>query len=144
MVTTKFSKWTLLFSTAMKGHWAGATGLAHGFNGKDVQFWHTGCFLKKCLDQRIFIRAGVFTATIILWRHNDSWPILTISNSSIFIMIAQGEVSSANIYASPLNKYQTSNEVGLGIIVSEGFPSPFYNFNSEKPEHFWKFGKHGT
>jgi outer membrane protein insertion porin family len=98
------------------------------FNGKMYNFG-TRMFSEKILDQRIFIRAGG------LYSYNNTLETqrqLANLDNFKFINIyydSTGGSFTANIYASPLNKYQTSNEVGLGIIVSEGFPSPFYNFN---------------
>jgi outer membrane protein insertion porin family len=98
------------------------------FNGKVYNFG-TRRFSEKMLDQRIFIRSGSlysYNSTLETQRqlaNLDNFKFINIYYDST------GGNFIANIYASPLNKYQTTNEVGLGIIVSEGFPSPFYNFN---------------
>ncbi|MFP4340989.1 MAG: BamA/TamA family outer membrane protein [Cyclobacteriaceae bacterium] len=82
-------------------------------------------YYKKILDRRIFI-------------HPDSLYSLEetqqtqrqLANLDVFKFIninydTTGNTFQARIYASPLKKYQTSNEVGLN--VSQGLPGPFVN-----------------
>lgn len=98
------------------------------FNGKSYEFGKRK-FSEKILDQRIFIVPGElysYEGTLETQRqlaNLDNFKFINIYYDST------GGEFIANIHASPLNKYQTTNEIGLGIIVSEGFPSPFYNFN---------------
>ena len=82
-------------------------------------------YYKKILDRRIFIRTDSLYSreeTLLTQRQ------LSNLNTFKFINInydTTGGQFIANIYASPLKKYQTSNEIGLN--VSQGFPGPFVN-----------------
>ncbi len=98
------------------------------FNNKTYKFSNRR-FSEKILDQRIFIDADKnysYENTLETQRqlaNLDNFKFINIYYDST------GNNFIANIYASPLNKFETTNEVGLGIIVSEGFPSPFYSFS---------------
>lgn len=86
-------------------------------------------FSEKILGQRIFISPDSlysYNATLETQRqlaNLDNFKFINIYYDSA------GGSFIANIHASPLKKFQTNNELGLGIIVSEGYPSPFYNFS---------------
>jgi outer membrane protein insertion porin family len=45
----------------------------------------------------------------------------------------------ANVFTSPLPKFQMTNEVGLN--VTEGFPGPFYNLSLDQQKYFWRIWK---
>lgn len=96
-------------------------GVAYGF--------HTRRFSEKILSQRIFIEPdSLYSQEKTIETQRQLANLDNFRSINIFYDSAGGNFT-ANIYASPLKKYQTSNEVGLGFVVSEGFPSPFYNFS---------------
>ena len=82
-------------------------------------------YYKKILNRRVFIRPDSL--------YSRKQSLLTqqqLSNLDIFRFIninydTTGGEFIARIYASPLKKYQMSNEAGLN--VSQGFPGPFIN-----------------
>ena len=82
-------------------------------------------YYKKILDRRIFIHPdSLYSREATLQTQRQ----LSNLNTFKFINInydTSGGQFIANIYASPLKKFQTSNEVGLN--VSQGFPGPFVN-----------------
>ena len=82
-------------------------------------------YYKKILDRRIFMYPDSLYS-----RNSTLETQRQLSNLNTFKFIninydTSGGKFIANIYASPLKKYQTSNEVGLN--VSQGFPGPFVN-----------------
>jgi outer membrane protein assembly factor BamA len=82
-------------------------------------------YYKKILDRRIFLYPDSLysrDATLATQRQ------LSNLNTFKFINInydTTGGKFIANIYASPLKKFQTANEIGLN--VSQGIPGPFVN-----------------
>ncbi|WPP53076.1 BamA/TamA family outer membrane protein [Catalinimonas niigatensis] len=87
--------------------------------------YHDYQYYTKILDRRIFIYPD---STYSLEESLQTQRQL--SNLDIFKFInvnydTTGNKFIARIYASPLKKYQTSNEVGLN--VSQGLPGPFIN-----------------
>lgn len=86
-------------------------------------------YSKKILDRRLFIYPeNVYS------RKNTIETQRQLSNLDMFKFInvyydTTGGQFTANIFTSPLKKFQTTNELGLGIILSQGFPGPFYNFS---------------
>ncbi|MGB3850471.1 MAG: BamA/TamA family outer membrane protein [Tunicatimonas sp.] len=82
-------------------------------------------YYKKILDRRIFLYPDSLysrDATLATQRQ------LSNLNTFKFINInydTTGGNFIANIYASPLKKFQTANEIGLN--VSQGIPGPFVN-----------------
>lgn len=82
-------------------------------------------YYKKILDRRIFIYPdSLYSLEETLQTQRQ------LSNLDVFKFIninydTTGNNFIARIYASPLKKYQTSNEVGLN--VSQGLPGPFIN-----------------
>ena len=94
------------------------------YNGVTYRYYNYQ-YYKKILDRRIFIYPDSLysrDATLLTQRQ------LSNLNTFKFINInydTAGGQFVANIYASPLKKYQTANEVGLN--VSQGYPGPFVN-----------------
>lgn len=82
-------------------------------------------YYKKILDRRIFIYPdSLYSLEETLQTQRQ------LSNLDVFKFIninydTTGSKFIARIFASPLKKYQTSNEVGLN--VSQGLPGPFIN-----------------
>ena len=84
-------------------------------------------FSKKILDSRLFLYPGQTYS-----RSNTFDTQRQLANLDMFRFVninydTTGGKMVANIFASPLKKFQTSNEIGVGINVTEGFPGPFYN-----------------
>lgn len=84
-------------------------------------------FSKKVLDSRLFLYPGQTYS-----RQNTFDTQRQLANLDMFRFVninydTTGGRMIANIFASPLKKFQTSNEIGIGINVTEGFPGPFYN-----------------
>ena len=82
-------------------------------------------YYKKILDRRIFIYPDSLYS-----RDETLQTQRQLSNLDIFKFIninydTAGGHFVARVYASPLKKYQTANEVGL--TVSQGYPGPFAN-----------------
>jgi outer membrane protein insertion porin family len=88
----------------------------------------------KVLSQRIFIRQHTL--------YNRSNTLLTqrqLANLDAFKFVNINYDTSngrfiANIFTSPLDRYEWSNEVGVN--VTQGFPGPFYNLNFKKRNIF--------
>lgn len=82
-------------------------------------------YYKKILDRRIFIYPdSLYSLEESLQTQRQ------LSNLDVFKFIninydTTGNTFVARIFASPLKKYQTSNEIGLN--VSQGLPGPFIN-----------------
>lgn len=111
------------------GAFANRTRQTTYFNGINYRYSNNK-FSEKVLDQRIFINPDSlysYTATVETQRqlaNLDNFKFINIYYDSA------GGSFRANIHASPLKKFQTNNELGLGFIVAEeGYPSPFYNFS---------------
>lgn len=82
-------------------------------------------YYKKILDRRIFIYPDSLYS-----REETLQTQRQLSNLDVFKFIninydTTGGKFIAHIYASPLKRYQTANEVGLN--VSQGYPGPFVN-----------------
>lgn len=98
------------------------------FNGVTYTFFEEQ-YSKKILDRRLFIYPGN-----VYSRDNTIETQRQLSNLDMFKFInvyydTTGGQFTANIFTSPMKKFQTTNELGLGIILSQGFPGPFYNFS---------------
>ena len=82
-------------------------------------------YYKKILDRRIFLYPdSLYSRDATL----ETQRQLSNLNTFKFINInydTSGGQFIANIYASPLKKFQTANEIGLN--VSQGIPGPFVN-----------------
>lgn len=95
-------------------------------NGVDYRYYDKR-YSKKLLDWRLFIYPDS-----LYKKENTLETQRQLSNLDIFKFInvnydTTGGKFIANIFTSPLKKYQTSNEVGIN--VSEGLPGPFVNFS---------------
>lgn len=97
---------------------------ASEYNGITYRY-HDYQYYTKILDRRIFIYPdSIYSLEQSLQTQRQ------LSNLDIFKFINVNYDTTDNkfiarIYASPLKKYQTSNEVGLN--VSQGLPGPFIN-----------------
>ncbi len=88
----------------------------------------------KILSQRVFLasdnlysRTNTFETQRQL-ANLDAYRFVNINYDS------SGGQFIANIFTSPLDRYEWSNEVGVN--VTEGFPGPFYNLNFKKRNLF--------
>lgn len=84
-------------------------------------------FSKKVLDQRVFLYPK---SNYSLKNTLNTQRQLAYLDNFKFINInydTTGGKFIANIFTSPLEKYQMTNEVGLNY--TEGFPGPFYNLS---------------
>ncbi|WP_201923537.1 translocation and assembly module lipoprotein TamL [Marivirga atlantica] len=98
-------------------------------------YYYKPAYKKKILDQRVFIRPNQ------LYSLNSTFNTQRqLGNLDMFRFVnvkydTAGGNFIANIFTSPLDQYQISNEVGLNVNVSYGFPGPFYNasFKNRNP-----------
>jgi outer membrane protein assembly factor BamA len=96
------------------------------FNDITYQYYKKR-FSKKILDQRVFIYPR---QPYSLEQTLNTQKQLAYLDNFKFINInydTTGGTFIANIFTSPLPKYQMTNEIGLN--VTEGFPGPFYNLS---------------
>lgn len=89
--------------------------------------YYDDTYSKKILDRRLFI-----SPDSIYSRENTVETQRQLANLDMFKFInvnydTSGGRFVANIFTSPLKKFQTSNEIGIGVNINEGFPGPFYN-----------------
>ncbi len=91
-------------------------------------------YSRKILDRRVFIYPGQKynkENTLLTQRqlaYMDNFKFININYDTT------GGQFIANIFVSPLNRYQWSNEVGVN--VTQGFPGPFYNLSFKKRNVF--------
>jgi len=99
-------------------------------------YYYQPAYKKKILDQRVFIRPNE------LYSLNSTFNTQRqLGNLDMFRFVnvkydTAGGNFVANIFTSPLDQYQLSNEIGLNVNVSYGFPGPFYNASFKKRNPF--------
>jgi outer membrane protein assembly factor BamA len=96
------------------------------YHGITYQYYNKR-FSKKVLDQRVFLHKK---ANYSLDNTLNTQRQLAYLDNFKFINInydTTGGLFIANIFTSPLNKYQMTNEAGLNY--TEGYPGPFYNLS---------------
>jgi outer membrane protein insertion porin family len=102
---------------------------------RDVQYsYYQDNFSLKILGQRLFITPGIPYS-----RTNTFSTQRQLANLDAFKFVninydTSGGRFIANIFTSPLDRYEWSNEVGMN--VTQGFPGPFYNINFKKRNIF--------
>lgn len=99
-------------------------------------YYYKSSYRKKILDQRVFIRPGTLYSleeTFTTQRQLANLDMFRFVN--IKFDTAGGEFI-ANIFTSPLDKYQISNEVGVNVNVTFGLPGPFYNVSLKNRNPF--------
>ncbi|MEL7004486.1 MAG: BamA/TamA family outer membrane protein [Bacteroidota bacterium] len=89
---------------------------------------------KKVLSRRVFVKKGELYS-----KTNTFSTQRQLANLDIFRFInikydTSGSKLTANIFTSPLDRYQWSNEVGIN--VTQGVPGPFYNMAFKKRNFF--------
>lgn len=99
-------------------------------------YYYSPRYKKRILDQRVFLRPGQ------LYSINKTFNTQRqLGNLDMFRFVnvkydtAGGEFV-ANIFTSPLDTYQLSNEVGVNVNVSYGIPGPFYNLSLKNRNPF--------
>ena len=105
----------------------------HNYQGIEFKAYKFN-YSSKILHRRIFIRKDSLynrTATLNTQRqlaNLDNFRFINVGYDSI------GTDLIANIFVSPLSRYQWSNEIGVN--VTQGFPGPFYNLSFKKRNIF--------
>jgi len=104
-----------------------------GYDGITYRYFDKQ-YNKKVLSRRVFIEKDSLynkTNTFDTQRqlaNLDMFRFININYDSL------GGQLVANIYTSPLSRYQWSNEIGVN--VTQGFPGPFYNLSFKKRNVF--------
>ncbi len=102
---------------------------------RDVQYqYYRDIYNLKILSQRVFLSPGNLYS-----RTNTFETQRQLANLDAFKFVnvnydSSGGKFRSNIFTSPLDRYEWSNEVGVN--VTEGFPGPFYNLNFKKRNLF--------
>jgi outer membrane protein insertion porin family len=102
---------------------------------RDVQYsYFDDNYNPKILSQRMFLtpqtpysRSNTFNSQRQL-ANLDAFKFVNINYDT------SGGKFIANIFTSPLDRYEWSNEIGVN--VTQGFPGPFYNINFKKRNIF--------
>lgn len=110
-----------------------STRQSQGFDGITYRYFEKK-YNKKILSRRVFIekdslynKSNTFDTQRQL-ANLDMFRFININYDSL------GGKLVANIFTSPLSRYQWSNEVGVN--VTQGFPGPFYNVAFKKRNVF--------
>src|SRR5690606_11002087 len=96
--------------------------------------FHADNYNLRILSQRVFILPGDLfsrTNTFITQRqlaNLDAFKFVNINYDTT------GGKFIANIFTSPMDRYQWLNEVGVN--VTQGYPGPFYNISFKKRNVF--------
>lgn len=122
------------FTTDVNTQFGGVKRTVEKFNSVNYSYYnHT--YKKKILDQRVFLRPGEYYSlekTLNTQRQLANLDMFRFVN--IKYDTAGGDFV-ANIFTSPLEKYQLSNEVGVNVNVTFGLPGPFYNVSLKTETH---------
>lgn len=103
---------------------------------RDVQYYYfNDDYNLKILSQRLFLKPGDLYS-----RSNTFSSQRQLANLDAFKFVninydTSGGKFIANIFTSPLNRYEWTNEVGVNV-SQQGFPGPFYNINFKKRNIF--------
>lgn len=101
--------------------------------GVNFQYFERNYSLRM-LGQRVFLAPGQYYSRTKTF---DTQRQLANLNNFKFVNVnydTAGGKFIANIFTSPLDRYQWSNEVGMS--VTQGFPGPFYSVNFMKRNIF--------
>jgi outer membrane protein insertion porin family len=102
---------------------------------RDIKYsYYEDNFNLKILSQRLFVSPGNLYS-----RTNTFNSQRQLANLDAFKFVninydTSGGKFIANIFSSPLDRYEWSNEVGMN--VTQGVPGPFYNINFKKRNIF--------
>jgi outer membrane protein insertion porin family len=102
---------------------------------RDIRyFYHQDNYKLKILSQRVFLQPGqLYSRT----RTFNTQRQLSYVDAFKFINInfdTTGGKFIANVFSSPLPRYEWSNEAG--VTVTQGFPGPFYSLSFRKRNIF--------
>lgn len=123
------------FTTDVNTQIGGVKRTVEKFNSINYSYYDHS-YKKRILDQRVFLRPGEFYSldkTLNTQRQLANLDMFRFVN--IKYDTAGGDFV-ANIFTSPLKKYQLSNEVGVNVNVTFGLPGPFYNVSLKNRNPF--------
>lgn len=102
---------------------------------RDIQYnYFEDLYSLKILSQRLFVFPGNYYNRTNTFNSQRQLANLDAFKFVRIIYDTTGGRFIANIFTSPLERYEWSNEVGLNI--TQGFPGPFYNINFKKRNIF--------
>ena len=93
-------------------------------------------YAKKILDRRLFVYPGD------LYSKSKSFNTQRqLANLDMFKFVninydTTGGKFIANIFTSPLDRYQLTQEIGINVTANQRVPGPFYNFNIKNRNTF--------
>jgi outer membrane protein assembly factor BamA len=123
------------FTTDVNTQIGGVRRTQEKFNSINYSYYDYS-YKKKILDQRVFVRPNEFYSlekTLNTQRQLANLDMFRFVN--IKYDTAGGDFV-ANIFTSPLEKFQLSNEVGVNVNVTFGLPGPFYNVSLKNRNPF--------
>ena len=102
---------------------------------RDIQYkYYKSQYNLKILSQRVFLQPGEdYSRTKTLRTQQQLGNVEAFKFVNINYDTAGGKFI-ANIFASPLSRYEWTNEAGVS--VTQGFPGPFYNISFKKRNVF--------
>ena len=123
------------FTTDVNAQIEGTKRTEEKFNSISYSYYDYS-YKKKILDQRVFLRPNEYYS---LEKTLDTQRQLANLDMFRFVNIKYDTAGGnfvANIFTSPLEKYQLSNEVGINVNVTFGLPGPFYNVSLKNRNPF--------
>ncbi|WP_185094448.1 translocation and assembly module lipoprotein TamL [Marivirga tractuosa] len=123
------------FTTDVNTQLGGVKRTVEKFNSINYSYYKYS-YKKRILDQRVFLRPGEYYSlekTLNTQRQLANLDMFRFVN--VKYDTAGGDFV-ANIFTSPLEKYQLSNEVGVNVNVTFGLPGPFYNVSLKNRNPF--------
>ncbi len=123
------------FTTDVNTQIGGVKRTVEKFNSINYSYYNHN-YKKRILDQRVFLRPGEnysLEKTLNTQRQLANLDMFRFVN--IKYDTAGGDFV-ANIFTSPLEKFQLSNEVGVNVNVTFGLPGPFYNVSLKNRNPF--------
>jgi outer membrane protein insertion porin family len=123
------------FTTDVNTQIGGVKRTEEKFNSINYSYYDYS-YKKKILDQRVFVRPNEFYSlekTLNTQRQLANLDMFRFVN--IKYDTAGGDFV-ANIFTSPLEKFQLSNEIGVNVNVTFGLPGPFYNVSLKNRNPF--------
>jgi len=123
------------FTTDVNTQIGGVKRETEKFNSINYSYYERS-YKKKILDQRVFLRPGEYYS---LEKTLDTQRQLANLDMFRFVNIKYDTAGGdfvANIFTSPLEKFQLSNEIGVNVNVTFGLPGPFYNVSLKNRNPF--------
>jgi len=123
------------FTTDVNTQLGGVKREIEKFNSINYSYYKRS-YKKKILDQRVFLRPGEYYS---LEKTLDTQRQLANLDMFRFVNIKYDTAGGdfvANIFTSPLEKFQLSNEIGVNVNVTFGLPGPFYNVSLKNRNPF--------